>query len=156
MGISHILFFYYKFNEAWKFALWSFTSYFLMTFQGFFVAVLYCFLNGEVRTRIKNTKSLIILLARFYIIHYCPKKILKNSHKRNLFIFISSYISVLFLGSSSYQKQLLSAHVIEELWLHPLQKLYLHFHCRWREQYSKVRVYTFIECLFKIVKLKLP
>ncbi|KPI92031.1 PDF receptor [Papilio xuthus] len=41
-------------SSVWNFGLWSYSTHFLRSFQGFFIALIYCFMNGEVRTVVKK------------------------------------------------------------------------------------------------------
>ncbi|KAF2353044.1 GPCR family 2 secretin-like [Trinorchestia longiramus] len=41
-------------HRAWTFAAWSYLTTILTSFQGFFVALIYCFLNQEVRVTLRK------------------------------------------------------------------------------------------------------
>ncbi|XP_046397721.1 PDF receptor, partial [Ischnura elegans] len=51
-------------RAAWEFALWSYGTHFLTSFQGLFIAFLYCFLNGEVRTAVGKSVSVYLSIRR--------------------------------------------------------------------------------------------
>lgn len=55
LGITNVLFMIEApLDNVRKFALWSYTTHFLRSFQGLFIATLYCFLNGEVRNTVDS------------------------------------------------------------------------------------------------------
>nr|KAF7432490.1 hypothetical protein H0235_005414 [Vespula pensylvanica] len=58
LGITNVLFMIEApLDNVKKFALWSYSTHFLTSFQGLFIAILYCFLNGEVRYSLANRRK---------------------------------------------------------------------------------------------------
>ncbi|EZA55916.1 PDF receptor, partial [Ooceraea biroi] len=63
LGITNILFMIKApLDNVKNFALWSYSTHFLQSFQGLFIATLYCFLNGEVRVALDKTIAVYLFL----------------------------------------------------------------------------------------------
>ncbi|XP_046669176.1 PDF receptor isoform X1 [Homalodisca vitripennis] len=57
-------------RSVWEFAIWSYGTHFLTSFQGLIIAFLYCFLNGEVRMAVAKSVSTYLSLRPH---HFTPR-----------------------------------------------------------------------------------